>query len=357
MSAFEKVRDPRARSLTTTMHTTTTTTHRARWAAIGAAVAVSVGAGGLGLAQAGNDSGEKAIFQPISPCRMADTRSGEFNVGDKSTPLGAAEVWTLSAASATGNCPAFAGASALELNVTALDATDPTFITLFPAGEALPTASNLNPVPGQPPTPNSVTVTLNDSGAFTAYNAFGSVNVVIDVVGYYEDHNHDDRYYTEVEVDALLTDVSGEQGPAGPAGKDGKDGADGFSAWDEIPSGVTVRGVASYDASTTGSSDSDRVTVNLPGIASHDLNALTNVKFKPGPDVLGGDPACTGSTVNPTAPPGMVCVYLDSRLNATDFTINNGALPRQSFDIRFEPETLLAGQDYRFTAEWAYTAP
>ncbi len=63
---------------------------------------------------------------------------------------------------------------------------------------------HLNPAPGQPPTPNAVEVDVNSLGQFNVFNGFGTVDVIIDVVGYYEDHNHDDRYYTEAEVDAAL---------------------------------------------------------------------------------------------------------------------------------------------------------
>ncbi len=65
-----------------------------------------------------------------------------------------------------------------------------------------PLASNLNWVPGSPPTPNKVDVKLSATGAISLYNNVGSVSVLADVVGYYADHNHDDRYYTEAEIDA-----------------------------------------------------------------------------------------------------------------------------------------------------------
>lgn len=185
---------------------TTITHHRARWAAIGAAVAVSVGAGGLGIANAAVDSGPKPVYQAITPCRLADTRPAPDNVGDKAGPLSAGENWVLDGWGDHGECTGVlpADTTALELNVTAIGATQPTFLTLYPAGAALPTASNLNPAPAQPPTPNAVTAPLAADGTFAVYNGFGFVDVVIDVVGYYVDHNHDDRYYTEAETDAAL---------------------------------------------------------------------------------------------------------------------------------------------------------
>ena len=68
---------------------------RSKWAAVGAAVAVTLGAGGIGITHATTSSGEMPIYLPIEPCRLADTRP-DFQVGDRGTPLGAAETYTLS---------------------------------------------------------------------------------------------------------------------------------------------------------------------------------------------------------------------------------------------------------------------
>jgi hypothetical protein len=163
---------------------------RTRWAAIGAAVAVSLGAGGIGITQATTSSGEMPIYIPIEPCRLADTRPAPNTVGPRSTPLGAAETYVLSGRGTVGDCTLPSGATGLSLNVTAVGATLPTFLTLFPADSSLPIASHLNPAPGQPPTPNAVNVDLDNNGEFSIYNKQGAVNVIIDVVGYYDDHTH-----------------------------------------------------------------------------------------------------------------------------------------------------------------------
>jgi len=162
---------------------------RSKWAAVGAAVAVTLGAGGIGITHATTSSGEMPIYLPIEPCRLADTRP-DSQVGDRGTPLGAAETYTLDGQGSVGNCTLPSGTTALSLNVTALDATAPTFVSLFPAGASLPVASHLNPLPGQGPTPNAVNVDLNGSGEFSIYNLQGTVNVIIDVVGVYDDHEH-----------------------------------------------------------------------------------------------------------------------------------------------------------------------
>src|SRR6476660_927594 len=66
-----------------------------------------------------------------------------------------------------------------------------------------PLASNVLWVPGSPPTPNKVDVKLSADGNINLFNLNGSVSVLADVVGYYADHNHDDRYYTKAQIDGL----------------------------------------------------------------------------------------------------------------------------------------------------------
>jgi hypothetical protein len=46
-------------------------------------------------------------------------------------------------------------------------------------------------------------VKLSADGSINLFNLAGSVSVLADVVGYYADHNHDDRYYTKAQIDAL----------------------------------------------------------------------------------------------------------------------------------------------------------
>jgi hypothetical protein len=143
------------------------------------------------------------VFVPITPCRIFDTRP-DSQVGPRSSPLGPNDTYTVIGRGATGDCTIPAAAGGLVLNVTSVGATAPTFLTIWPAGASRPTASSLNPSPGGPPTPNAVTTDLSDGGEFNLYNLAGSVHVLADVVGYYEDHNHDDRYYTKAESDAAL---------------------------------------------------------------------------------------------------------------------------------------------------------
>ena len=114
---------------------------------------------------------------------MIDTRSGDDRVGPHGT-FSADDAETIQARGTNGRCTIPADAIGLGLNVTALDATQPTFLTIWPEGTR-PLASSLNPSPGEPPTPNAVTTPLSTTGTFAIYNRQGSVNVIVDVIGYH----------------------------------------------------------------------------------------------------------------------------------------------------------------------------
>ena len=181
---------------------------RSRWAAVGAAVAVSLGAGGLGLVKAAPiSSGDKPVFVAIEPCRLIDTRPG-YPVGPFNSPIVAGGSITVTATGNSGDCTGIpTDVTSVALNVTALFATASTDLRIYPTGAALPNTSSLNPVPGQ--TVFNAVITDVAGGQFDIRNLAGEVHVIADLTGYYIDHNHDDRYYTEPEVDQLIADNPG----------------------------------------------------------------------------------------------------------------------------------------------------
>lgn len=194
---------------------------RIRWAAIGAAVAISLGAGSIGVVNAVQSSGERSTYTAIPACRVTDTRSNpEFNTGPKNTPLGSGQTMTVKATGNNGDCTGIpTDVTGVSLNVTTLHATRDTHITIWPDG-LVPDASSLNPAPGQPPAPNAVTTKVAADGTFKVFNHQGSVNVVIDIVGFFRDHNHDDRYYSKQQIDSQLA-ASTPLLESTPAGGDG----------------------------------------------------------------------------------------------------------------------------------------
>jgi len=132
------------------------------------------------------DTNNDMTFVPITPCRVIDTRPLPDNVGGRST-LGAGSTMTVQPYEQRcvySVIPPGLSLHAVALNVTAIDATKPTYLTIWQTGQPRPLASSLNPWPGEPPTPNKVDVGVG-VGGFDVYNAFGEVDLVIDVIGFY----------------------------------------------------------------------------------------------------------------------------------------------------------------------------
>jgi len=117
-------------------------------------------------------------FVSITPLRIFDTRDG---TGGRNTPLAAQETWNFAQAGQFG-IPA--DAVAVAWNLTAVDATVPTYVTVWPGGTVRPTSSNLNPVPGLT-VPNLVVGQLGPGGDLSIFNNGGSVHLVADLVGYF----------------------------------------------------------------------------------------------------------------------------------------------------------------------------
>ncbi len=125
---------------------------------------------------------EDSTLVPMTPCRLVDTRA-------TGNPLGAGEVRTVESHGTNGpipgsQCSIPTDSVGLSMNVTAVDATAPTYWTIWPDGEPQPEVSSLNPAPGQPPTPNAV-ITPTTAGRFQVYNDAGTVEMIVDVNGYY----------------------------------------------------------------------------------------------------------------------------------------------------------------------------
>ncbi len=116
-------------------------------------------------------------FFAVAPYRVYDSRSRAEG------RLGAGASRNLVIAGVTGsNIPS--NAFAVVMNVTAVDPTAESYMTIYPTGTVQPDASSLNYVPGQT-VPNQVTAMVGSGGTATFFNAAGTVHVLVDVVGYY----------------------------------------------------------------------------------------------------------------------------------------------------------------------------
>lgn len=119
--------------------------------------------------------GPSGLFNAVAPSRILDTRS--------TTPVGPNSTITLPVAG-KGVVPA-SGAAAVVLNVTVTRPSASSYLTVFPTGSR-PLASNLNFTAGQT-VPNRVIVPLDANGSISFYNAFGTVDVIADISGWFTD--------------------------------------------------------------------------------------------------------------------------------------------------------------------------
>ena len=162
-----------------------------------------------------------AVFVPMSPTRVIDTRTG---LGGTVGPITNSQTFSVVIAGQTdGTVTVPSDAVAAVINVTYVDAGGPGYITLFPAGGARPEASNLNKV-GPGPVPNLVTVKLGALGAVNVYNNQSATQIIGDLAGYYVM----DPIVAASTGPTGATGATGSQGPTGPNGLQGPTGATGL---------------------------------------------------------------------------------------------------------------------------------
>ena len=120
-------------------------------------------------------------YHPVTPNRILDTRYGTGGVLGKLGPGGTINVQVTGVPGS--NVPS-SGVTAVVLNTTVTEPTAPSHLTVYPAGEALPLASNLNFVGGQT-VPNLVIVKVGSNGQVSVRNNSGFTHVIFDIVGWY----------------------------------------------------------------------------------------------------------------------------------------------------------------------------
>ena len=286
-------------------------------AAVAAATATTVGV--ISAANAGSPS-VASSYVSIAPCRLADTRAGSEHVGTRSGAIGAGESVPFAVWGTNGNCTIPSSATAISTNVTIVNPTAASYLTVYPADVSPhPTASNLNWTPTSPPTPNAVNVALSAGGAIAAFNNGGSIDVIIDIVGYFE---------PETDAPGGGSGPAGPQGPAGAAGPQGSTGP----AGPQGPSGVSAGAGAQFGRQIVATATLDQ-TGDVGQFASLAVGAdgnpvvsyydATNHDLKV---TKCADPACTGArTVSTVDSTGDVGQY-------TAITIGGDGLPVIAYD-------------------------
>ncbi|WP_035799736.1 DUF1565 domain-containing protein [Kitasatospora mediocidica] len=150
-----------------------------------------------------------SVYTPTGPTRVLDTRDGTG--GSLGAVKGGGTV-DLQVAG-VGDVPA-SGVTAVTLNVTVTDQTSDGFLTVFPHGQSLPTASNLNWV-AHTTVANLVTVPVVDGKiSFAAGGGIGSTDVIADLAGYYSAKG---SIFTPSGPTRMLDTRDGTGGAKGPA--------------------------------------------------------------------------------------------------------------------------------------------
>jgi len=121
-------------------------------------------------------------FTPLSPFRVLDSRPNGVGLSSAWT---AGQTRALTVVGVAGSGVPAAGVTAVVLNVTGVSPSATTHITVAPTGVPLPTASNLNLNAGDV-RPNLVVVKVGPDGKINLFNNSGSVNLIADVVGFYD---------------------------------------------------------------------------------------------------------------------------------------------------------------------------
>lgn len=236
-----------------------------------AALVVTLGVTGGGVASARQaphnaraataGSAQGALFAPMSPTRVLDTRTGT-GTGGVIGPVTANGVVIVDLSSVLPS-----SATSVVLNLTATDVTDATYVTAFPADGQQGTASNLNLVAGETRS-NLVTVVVSQTKQVVLHNFAGTVDLIADVAGYYSSDS-DGAGFSALSPTRVL-DTRDGNGPVGP------NGTVTIDLSGQVPAGTTA---VTFNLTATDVTDPTYVTafpdtLSSPPTASN-LNVVT----------------------------------------------------------------------------------
>jgi hypothetical protein len=126
-----------------------------------------------------------ALFAGLVPARLLESRSGDgaTTVEGQFQGIGPRPAGSITALTVAGRGGVPADASAVVLNVAVTDTQGPGFVTVFPCGSAVPTASSLNYSAGQT-IPNAVIAKIGTNGQICLFT-LATTHLIVDVNGYY----------------------------------------------------------------------------------------------------------------------------------------------------------------------------
>lgn len=134
----------------------------------------------LTLAWAGTAAAQYSYF-PLTPCRPVDTRNAVGTNGGPALGGGTTRNFAIK-----GTCGVPSTAKAVSINVTITGASAGSWLAVWPAGQAYPGVSTINFNPGDTLANGAIVGLGSGSPDLSVYNVAGTVNVIIDVTGYFQ---------------------------------------------------------------------------------------------------------------------------------------------------------------------------
>jgi len=122
-------------------------------------------------------------YRPVVPARLLDSRPGGLTIDGGSAAMGTVGAGSTLRLAVAGRGGAATSAVAAALNVTAVGATGPGFLTVYPCGADRPLSSSVNFIDASP-VPNAVVTPIGD-GASVCIFASNTAHVVVDINGWY----------------------------------------------------------------------------------------------------------------------------------------------------------------------------
>ncbi len=230
--------------------------------------------------------GTGSYYVPITPVRVADTRTASL-VGT-GTPLAANASESFTLATTASGIPATA--TSVAANFTVVAGATSGYLSVYPAATTThPVASSENWVAGDI-VPNFTIADTNGTGAVEVYNSYGTINLVVDVFGYFMPFSSGPIMVSAVVAANSIT-ITYNQGASCPAV-----GADGAFAYD-----------------WTGSASGGAVTGCITSATNADELVLSGTFILPG---------STGGTLTYTAGAGRTPAVADSTLISVYATSN-----------------------------------
>lgn len=245
-----------------------------------AAACLAVGAAGVTSmpAYAEATSAAEAAMVPVDLTRIVDSREA---VGVAKAPENnevmqiqvTGEVDTVSGTTKAKKTVVPAGASAVVLNMTAVDAKSGGYFTAWKNGDARPSTSNINFMQGDI-VANGAVVPLDSSGKISVF-ARGSADILLDVAGYYRDGTYTastpSRFFdSRLTADGVVKARSITRVDVGEEG-------------DLVTLNVTVDGAKAGGYITAWPTVEDATTVKTPSIAG--MPQTSNLNYATGQTV------------------------------------------------------------------------